>query len=229
MLGPREGIADFFDQRDFHWGAREPHALLYGFAGKANKLGLLGGYRYEPPEKWVSRRKEVTQQSIPHRWPRVPLYNDEYHENLGYYTSAPLERVVDVQLFYDRKSPFGGERYCSGIILNYENGSSRVVGLVGLAKDSRASIVGEKVIHPKLICMELSDFISFDNQSIHFLTEAEIGEGLHTVDTKHCYLPCPRFPKQNNVCYRMEGSIDWWFTADGKMRVEIRKPEVVVM
>ncbi|KAJ4401833.1 hypothetical protein N0V85_005433 [Neurospora sp. IMI 360204] len=121
--------------------------------------------------------------------------------------------------------PRVGEPFCSGIIFHYENGGSRVVGEVRLIND-RASIAGETIIHPKLICLEWPkrDGSSI-SQRIHFLTEADIEKGVHPVHTNPRLGRCTRFPiVKESVCYPMEGTIDWWFTASERMRVEIRKP-----
>ena len=222
--GPTLGDEDYFRSRDFQWGAKEPHALLYGFSSVGHRLNMLGGYRYDPSENWVSGRKEFREWTIPHRWPGTVTSRDN-QEDLLFHTFAPLAGVTAVQMFYSRRVvPREREPFCSGIIFHYEDGGSKVVGEVRLLND-RASIAGETITNPKLVCLETPRETS-TSQRIHFLTETDdIEEGVHSFNPYNARTKCNRFPLvQDITCYPMEGTIDWWFSASERMRVEIWKP-----
>lgn len=227
LQGPTLDDEQYFRSYFFQWGAKEPQALLYGFSGKENKLDLLGGYRYDPSENWVDGEEAFMEPTIPHRWPPTNISRDN-QEDLLFYTFAPLLGVSAVQMFYSRRFvPRGGEPFCSGSIFHYEDGGSKVVGEVRLITD-RASIAGETIINPKQICLEGPERQTPTSQRIHFLTETDIEKGVHPVKPCPFGIKCTRFPLvHESICYPMEGTIDWWFTASERMLVEIRKPEQV--
>lgn len=206
----------------------DPQALLYGFSGKENKLGLLGGYRYDPWETWVGGRSASRHPTIPHRWPQTTFNSRDNQEDLPFYTFAPLAGVTAVQMFYSTRfvpRNHGGEPFCSGIIFHYVDGGSKVVGEVRLIND-RTSTAGERIVNPKRICLEIP-WESSTSQRIHFLTETDIEKGVHPTGTRE-EIRCTRFPiVKKSICYPMEGVIHWWFTASERMRVEIREEEQV--
>ncbi|KAK3400350.1 hypothetical protein B0T20DRAFT_496797 [Sordaria brevicollis] len=224
-----EGDEEFFNTGTFLWGAREPDALLYGLQGNRTNVNLLGAYRYDP-ETWVPGRKSTDEPvPIPHRWPWPRLPSRDNQEDLSFHTYAPLEGVVSAQMFYSTGFvPDLEEHRCSGIIFHYQNGGSRVVGEVRLLND-RASIIGETILHPKLICLELPHQERPTVQRLHFLKETEIERGVHPVgengvlNTSIYAGTCTRFPTAwAGIVWRMEGILDWWFTATERMRVAIR-------
>lgn len=247
---PSEGNGDFFNLETFTWGTREPQALLFGREGVFEHISMLGGSRYGPPEDWVSGWQEGSQLSISHRWPRALPQG-----GVCFYTHAPLQGVVAAQPYYSSyrlqgngEDPYEGasegankdanndqnddeEPYCSGVILHYENGGSRVVGQVRLIDENR-SIAGEIIRMPKFICLEyVEDEKDAERQRIHFLNEADISEnGGHPVHKMSPVERCPWFPKEdpnhkwNHHCYPMDGAIDWWFTQKDTFRVKVRAP-----
>ncbi|KAK3400349.1 hypothetical protein B0T20DRAFT_349963 [Sordaria brevicollis] len=233
---PSQGNGENFNLETFTWGAREPQALVVSLAGSNEYVTMLGGCRYEPPEDWVSGWQEGKQLSISHRFPRTLPWG-----GLCFYTHAPLNGVVAAQPYYssqtlDNNRDVNEDPYCSGFILHYENGGSRVVGQVRLI-DANRSIAGEVIHMPKLICLEyMEDGEDEDGgkeaerQRVHFLTQADIDSGGHPVHKNSPVERCPWFAaaaskdpnhEWNHQCYPLDGEIDWWFTEKDAFRVTI--------
>ncbi|KAH6667292.1 hypothetical protein B0J14DRAFT_489952, partial [Halenospora varia] len=165
------------DTRDFILSKAPPMTLIYNtvdlqpisvigaYSGKGHKSGSIAPFRHPTPDE--------------------PPFQD------ACFSSAPLEMVTRVQVFYNEENT-----YCRGILLEYENGAQQALGQCRLGVD-----LYKTCIKPSFLCFIHEEYLR---------PRTEIR--LQAVRVEFTCEPRQNQAKDSWTWFTMTGTLGFWFT-----------------
>ncbi|RFU24599.1 hypothetical protein B7463_g11741, partial [Scytalidium lignicola] len=169
--------------QDFILSNSPPMTLIYN-AADLQPISVIGAYPKHESRPIAPFR---------HPAPDEPPFRD------AYFSSAPLEKVTRVQVFYGEENT-----YCRGILFKYENGAQQAVGQCRLGIDPHKTCV-----KPSSFCFTYESYyrprteVRLQTVKVEFTCEAE-----HNYDKDHW------------TCFTMSGMLRFWFT-DEESRLNV--------